>query len=74
MTKAGEFRHEGTQFAVAIVEGQTRLRVREGRVLWRADGGDSTVDAGTEVIIDRMARRRVDPLPPRVMTGPGRSR
>jgi len=36
VTDAGEFRHEGTQFAVAIVEGQTRLRVREGSVLWRA--------------------------------------
>ena len=53
VTDAGEFRHEGTQFAVAIVEGQTRLRVREGSVLWRADAGDSTVHAGTEVIIDR---------------------
>ena len=53
VTEAGEFRHEGTQFAVAIVDGATRLRVREGQVLWRADGGDSTVDAGTEVIIDR---------------------
>jgi ferric-dicitrate binding protein FerR (iron transport regulator) len=53
VTDAGEFRHEGTQFAVAIVEGQTRLRVREGRVLWRALAGESTVDAGTEVLIDR---------------------
>jgi ferric-dicitrate binding protein FerR (iron transport regulator) len=53
VTDAGEFRHEGTQFAVAIVEGQTRLRVREGRVLWRAGRADSSVDAGTEVIIDR---------------------
>jgi ferric-dicitrate binding protein FerR (iron transport regulator) len=53
VTGAGEFRHEGTQFAVAIVDGQTRLRVREGRVLWRAGAGESAVDAGTEVIIDR---------------------
>ena len=53
VTDAGEFRHEGTQFAVAIVEGQTRLRVREGSVLWHAGTGDSTVHAGTEVIIDR---------------------
>ncbi len=54
MTDAGEFRHEGTQFAVAIVEGQTRLRVREGRVLWRAGAGESPrCIAGTEVIIDR---------------------
>jgi ferric-dicitrate binding protein FerR (iron transport regulator) len=53
VTDVGEFRHEGTQFAVATVEGQTRLRVREGRVLWRGAAGDSSVPAGTEVTIDR---------------------
>jgi ferric-dicitrate binding protein FerR (iron transport regulator) len=53
VTPAGEFRHVGTQFAVAIVDGMTRLRVREGSVLWRASEGDSTVNAGTEVVIDR---------------------
>jgi ferric-dicitrate binding protein FerR (iron transport regulator) len=53
VTGAGEFRHDGTQFAVSIVEGQTRLRVREGRVLWRADTGESTVPAGTELIIGK---------------------
>ena len=53
VTPAGEFRHVGTQFAVAIVNGATRLRVREGSVLWHATEGDSTVDAGTEVMIDR---------------------
>lgn len=52
-TSAGEFRHVGTQFAIAVVEGATRLRVREGRVQWRAPDGDSTVPAGTEVLIDR---------------------
>lgn len=52
VTPAGEFRHVGTQFAVAIVNGATRLRVREGSVLWRANDGDSTVSAGTEVVID----------------------
>jgi ferric-dicitrate binding protein FerR (iron transport regulator) len=52
VTPAGEFRHVGTQFAVAIVNGQTRLRVREGSVQWHATEGDSTVDAGTEVFID----------------------
>ena len=36
VTPAGEFRHVGTQFAVAIVNGMTRLRVREGSVLWHA--------------------------------------
>jgi FecR protein len=53
ITPAGEFRHVGTQFAVAIVNGATRLRVREGSVLWHATDGDSTVNAGTEVVIDR---------------------
>jgi ferric-dicitrate binding protein FerR (iron transport regulator) len=53
VTAAGEFRHDGTQFAVAIVDGATRLRVREGSVVWQARDGESTVDAGTEVIIDR---------------------
>ena len=53
ITPAGEFRHVGTQFAVAIVNGMTRLRVREGSVLWHATEGDSTVNAGTEVVIDR---------------------
>lgn len=62
-TPAGEFRHVGTQFAVAIVNGMTRLRVREGRVQWHATEGDSTVDAGTEVTIDsnRTVTRR--PIP-----------
>ena len=52
VTPAGEFRHVGTQFALAIVNGMTRLRVREGSVLWHATEGDSTVNAGTEVVID----------------------
>ena|SRR5688572_15118447 len=52
VTGAGEFRHEGTQFAVAIVDGHTRLRVREGRVLWRTGDVDATVDAGTELLVD----------------------
>jgi ferric-dicitrate binding protein FerR (iron transport regulator) len=62
VTPAGEFRHMGTQFAVAIVNGMTRLRVREGSVLWHAAEGDSTVSAGTEVVIDRnrkVARRPI---------------
>jgi hypothetical protein len=53
VTSAGEFRHVGTQFAVAIVNGLTRLRVREGSVQWHATAGDSTVNAGTEIVIDR---------------------
>ena len=53
VTPAGEFRHVGTQFAVAMVNGVTRLRVREGSVLWNASEGESTVSAGTEVTIDQ---------------------
>jgi len=60
-TPAGEFRHVGTQFAVAIVNGATRLRVREGSVLWHATEGDSTVTAGTEVVID--SQRKVTRRP-----------
>jgi ferric-dicitrate binding protein FerR (iron transport regulator) len=55
ITPAGEFRHVGTQFAVAIVGGATRLRVREGTVRWHVAegaGADTTVDAGTEVMIE----------------------
>ncbi len=64
VTNAGAFRHVGTQFALAVVDGGTRLRVREGRVEWSAADGDSTVDAGTEVFIDRnhnVMRRDIDP-------------
>jgi ferric-dicitrate binding protein FerR (iron transport regulator) len=63
VTPAGEFRHVGTQFAVAIVNGMTRLRVREGSVQWHAAEGDATVNAGTEVTIDsnRTVTRR--PIP-----------
>ncbi len=56
VTPAGEFLHVGTQFGVAIVNGATRLRVREGSVSWHANDGESTVDAGTEVLIDRNRR------------------
>jgi len=63
VTNAGEFRHVGTQFALAVIDGATRLRVREGSVVWQAATGESTVDAGTEVVIDRdlkVARRAID--------------
>jgi ferric-dicitrate binding protein FerR (iron transport regulator) len=53
ITAAGEFRHVGTQFALAVIDGSTRLRVREGSVAWQAGSGESTVNAGTEVVIDR---------------------
>jgi ferric-dicitrate binding protein FerR (iron transport regulator) len=62
VTEAGEFRHLGTQFALSVDDGATRLRVREGRVQWQASGSESMIDAGTEVI-DRnqvVTRREVE--------------
>jgi ferric-dicitrate binding protein FerR (iron transport regulator) len=52
-TPAGEFRHVGTQFALAVADGETRLRVREGVVHWVAADGQSAVQAGSEVHISR---------------------
>lgn len=63
ITNAGEFRHVGTQFALAVIDGTTRLRVREGSVAWAAAEGGSTVDAGTEMFIDQnlqVTRRELD--------------
>lgn len=63
ITNAGEFRHVGTQFALAVIDGATRLRVREGSVQWQAGDGQSTVEAGTEMFIDgdqKVARRAID--------------
>lgn len=63
-TSAGEFRHVGTQFALAVDDGETRLRVREGSVHWLAADGESTVGAGREVIFAsgvRSAERAIDP-------------
>jgi ferric-dicitrate binding protein FerR (iron transport regulator) len=53
LTRAGEFRHDGTQFAVLISADLTTLKVREGRVVWKGAAGESTVAAGTEVTLDR---------------------
>jgi ferric-dicitrate binding protein FerR (iron transport regulator) len=53
LTRAGEFRHVGTQFAVLISADLTTLRVREGEVVWRGAAGESIVAAGTEVTLDR---------------------
>jgi ferric-dicitrate binding protein FerR (iron transport regulator) len=52
-TPAGEFRHVGTQFSLAVANGETRLRVREGVVHWVAVDGQSAVQAGSEVQISR---------------------
>lgn len=63
ITDAGEFRHVGTQFELSVDAGATRLRVREGSVQWHASDGDSTVGAGSEVVIDALrhvARRMIE--------------
>lgn len=62
LTRAGEFRHLGTQFAVMSNEGQTRVRVREGQVVWRVAGGESTIPAGIEVTIDRNGQASKRPI------------
>lgn len=62
VTSAGEFRHVGTQFAVMASDAGTRLRVREGQVVWRAASGESTVNSGTEVTIDGQGRMTQRPL------------
>jgi ferric-dicitrate binding protein FerR (iron transport regulator) len=61
-TPAGEFRHVGTQFALAIIRGETRLRVREGSVHWLAAGDESTVGAGTEVLFSNGSKTVVRPI------------
>ncbi len=55
-TAAGEFRHVGTQFSLAVIQGETRLRVREGSVHWLAAGDESTVRAGTELVFRNGAK------------------
>jgi ferric-dicitrate binding protein FerR (iron transport regulator) len=62
ITPEGEFRHVGTQFAVAIVNGGTRVRVREGSVKWAGSGGESVVSAGNEAVIDRNQKITQTPL------------
>jgi ferric-dicitrate binding protein FerR (iron transport regulator) len=64
MTPAGEFRHVGTQFALAVAHGETRLRVREGQVRWLKADGESYVEAGTDIHISRdgeVSRRVITP-------------
>jgi ferric-dicitrate binding protein FerR (iron transport regulator) len=61
-TVAGEFRHAGTQFALAVIEGETRLRVREGTVHWLAADGESSVKAGTEVVFSHGTKAVERPL------------
>ncbi len=50
-TVDGEFRHMGTQFAVARLRDSTRLRVREGRVSWQSSVAQEIGAAGTQIAI-----------------------
>jgi ferric-dicitrate binding protein FerR (iron transport regulator) len=62
-TSSGEFHHVGTQFALAVNNGETRLRVREGSVRWLAAAGESTVSAGSEVVFangTKVAERTIE--------------
>jgi len=61
-TEAGEFSHVGTQFALAVTQGDTRLRVREGSVHWLAADGESTVKAGTEVLFSKGTKAAERPV------------
>ena len=66
-TSAGEFRHVGTQFALAVKRDETRLSVREGSVHWLAAGGESTVRAGTEIVFNidnKSTERLISPSDP----------
>jgi len=55
-TPAGTFTHLGTQFQVAVYDGQTQVRVREGQVSWHSSVGDSVTGAGVELLIDKQGR------------------
>jgi ferric-dicitrate binding protein FerR (iron transport regulator) len=61
-TSAGEFRHAGTQFELAVNERETRLRVREGSVHWLGAGAESTVKAGTEVVFSNGTKAAERPV------------
>jgi ferric-dicitrate binding protein FerR (iron transport regulator) len=50
-TPDGEFRHVGTQFSVALLDGRTRLRVREGSVRWSTASDEQQVMAGNELTV-----------------------
>jgi ferric-dicitrate binding protein FerR (iron transport regulator) len=53
VTPDGEFRHIGTQFSIALLGDQTRVRVREGSVRWKAEGVEEILSAGSEATIAR---------------------
>ncbi len=53
VTPHGSLTHLGTQFEVRLLESQVRVRVREGRVEWRNDGGAiASGTAGEQLTIE----------------------
>ncbi|MEJ0100775.1 MAG: FecR domain-containing protein [Pseudomonadota bacterium] len=53
VTPAGTFTHLGTQFQLAVHEGATQLRVREGQVRWSSADHEVLSGPGTQLSIDR---------------------
>jgi len=51
VTPAGSVRHLGTQYEVRVLDAGVRLRVREGKVLWRSDAGTATGEAGDQLVV-----------------------
>jgi ferric-dicitrate binding protein FerR (iron transport regulator) len=49
-TKAGFVEHQGTQFEV-VVDGEVRVRVREGVVQFHRPAGIETAEAGVELVV-----------------------
>jgi ferric-dicitrate binding protein FerR (iron transport regulator) len=61
LTPAGEVRHEGTQFQVAVSGELTQIKVREGRVqlmLAKGDGTSIPVVAGEQIHVDDLTVTR----------------
>lgn len=51
VTPAGSVRHLGTQYEVRVLDAGVRLRVREGRVLWKSEAGAMTGLAGEQLVV-----------------------
>jgi ferric-dicitrate binding protein FerR (iron transport regulator) len=56
-TPAGQVRHLGTQFQVAVNDGDTRITVREGRVLLESQSTREEVTAGERLLVDASGAR-----------------
>ena len=69
LTPAGEVRHTGTQYQVAVTGQVTQIKVREGRVQLSEVNGDGAIHivAGEEIRVDEsgaISRRAVPPFGP----------